>query len=68
MKAEEMQQRSVLDVAAVDADLSRLDHRAKHLDEQQRLDVVQSEHRAANDTLAARREASRNLRRARGRS
>lgn len=53
MKAEEMQQRSVLELAAVDADLSRLDHRARHLDEQQRFDAVQGEHRAANDTLAA---------------
>jgi predicted nucleic acid-binding Zn-ribbon protein len=53
MKAEERQQRSVLELAAIDADLSRLDHRAKHLDEQQRLDVVQESHREANDTLAA---------------
>jgi hypothetical protein len=52
MKVEERQQRSVLELAAVDADLSRLDHRAKHLDEQQRFDAVQSEHRAANDALA----------------
>jgi predicted nucleic acid-binding Zn-ribbon protein len=52
MKAEELQQRSVLELAGVDAELSRLDHRAKHLDEQQRLDVVQSEHREANDVLA----------------
>jgi predicted nucleic acid-binding Zn-ribbon protein len=53
MKAEELQQRSVLELAAVDADLSRLDHRAKHLDEQQRFDAVQGEHREANDTLAS---------------
>lgn len=52
MKAEELQQRSVLELAAVDADLSRLDHRATHLDEQQRLDAVQTEHREANDGLA----------------
>ena len=52
MKAEELQQRSVLELAAMDADLSRLDYRAKHLDEQQRFDVVQGEHRDANDTLA----------------
>ncbi len=52
MKAEELQQRSVLELAAVDADLSRLDHRAKHLDEQLRLDAAQSEHREANDALA----------------
>jgi uncharacterized protein len=53
MKAEELQQRSVLELAAIDADLSRLDHRAKHLDEQQRLDGAQASHREANDTLAA---------------
>jgi predicted nucleic acid-binding Zn-ribbon protein len=53
MKAAELQQRSVLELAAIDAELSRLDYRAKHLDEQQRLDVVQSSHREANDTLAA---------------
>jgi predicted nucleic acid-binding Zn-ribbon protein len=53
MKAEEPQQRLVLELAAMDADLSRLDHRAKHLDEQQRLDAVQSEHRDAHDALAS---------------
>lgn len=53
MKAEELQQRSVLELAAADADLSRLDYRAKHLDEQQRFDVVQGEHREANDKLAS---------------
>jgi predicted nucleic acid-binding Zn-ribbon protein len=53
MKAEELQQRSVLELATIDADLSRLDHRANHLDEQQRLDAVQGEHRDANDKLAA---------------
>jgi predicted nucleic acid-binding Zn-ribbon protein len=53
MKAAELQQRSVLELAAIDADLSRLDHRAKHLDEQKRLDVVQASHREANDALAA---------------
>lgn len=53
MKAEVVQQRSVLELAAVDAELSRLEHRAKHLDEQQRLDGVQASHREANDALAA---------------
>lgn len=52
MKAEVVQQRSVLELAAIDADLSRLDHRTKHLDEQQRFEAVQSEHREANDRLA----------------
>ena len=53
MKAEELQQRSVLELAAVDAELSRLDHRATHLEEQQRLDAVESALREANDALAA---------------
>ncbi len=53
MKAGELQQRSVLELATIDADLSRLEHRAKHLDEQQRLDAVQASHREANDALAA---------------
>lgn len=53
MKAAEMQQRSVLELATLDAALSRLDYRAKHLDEQQRLDVVQASHREATDALAA---------------
>jgi uncharacterized protein len=53
MKAQEPQQRLVLELATIDADLSRLDHRAKHLDEQQRLDTVESAHRDANDTLAS---------------
>lgn len=52
MKAEESQQRLILELAAVDAELTRLDHRAKHLDEQQRMDAIQAEHRAANDALA----------------
>ncbi|MCV7423748.1 hypothetical protein H7K45_24650 [Mycobacterium yunnanensis] len=52
MKADERQQRLVLEIAAVDAELSRLDYRAKHLEEQQRLDTVTAEHRAATDALA----------------
>jgi predicted nucleic acid-binding Zn-ribbon protein len=53
MKAEEPQQRLVLELAAMDAELSRLGHRAKHLDEQQRLDAVAGTHRDASDALAA---------------
>jgi predicted nucleic acid-binding Zn-ribbon protein len=53
MKAEVVQQRSVLELAAIDAELSRLEYRAKHLEEQKRLDVVEAEHRAADDALAA---------------
>lgn len=53
MKAEVVQQRSVLELATIDADLSRLGHRATHLAEQQRFETVQSEHGDANDKLAA---------------
>jgi uncharacterized protein len=53
MKAQEMQQRSVLELAKLDAELGRLAHRATHLDEQRALDEVQAAHRAANDALAA---------------
>lgn len=53
MKAQVVQQRSVLELAGIDADLSRLEHRATHLVEQQRFEAVQAEHRSANDGLAA---------------
>jgi predicted nucleic acid-binding Zn-ribbon protein len=53
MKAEVVQQRSLLELAELDAELSRIDHRAKHLAEQQQLEGAQSAHRGANDRLAA---------------
>jgi predicted nucleic acid-binding Zn-ribbon protein len=53
MKAEVVQQRSLLELAELDADLSRIDHRAKHLPEQQQVEGAQSAHRDANDRLAA---------------
>ncbi|OBG12142.1 hypothetical protein A5765_15190 [Mycolicibacterium celeriflavum] len=53
MKAEVVQQQSLLELAELDAQLSRLEHRAKHLAEQQRLEEVQAAHREANDRLAA---------------
>ncbi|BBY42065.1 zinc ribbon domain-containing protein [Mycolicibacterium celeriflavum] len=53
MKAEVAQQQSLLELAELDARLSRLQHRAKHLAEQQRLEEVQAAHRQANDRLAA---------------
>ena len=40
MKAEVVQQRSLLELAELDAELSRIDHRAKHLPEQQQLEEV----------------------------
>lgn len=53
MKAEVVQQRSLLELAELDAELGRIAHRAEHLTEQQLLEQVQSDHRAANDRLAA---------------
>ena len=52
MKAEVVQQRSLLELAEVDAELGRIAHRSKHLPEQQRLAEVQAAHREANDRLA----------------
>jgi predicted nucleic acid-binding Zn-ribbon protein len=52
MKAEVIQQRSLLELAEVDAELSRIEHRAKNLPAQQQLEAAQSEHREANDRLA----------------
>jgi len=53
MKAEVVQQRSLLELAELDAEQSRIEHRAKNLVEQQRLEEVQATHRDANDRLAA---------------
>ena len=53
MKAEVSQQRSVLELAAADAELSRLAYRASHLEEQKRFEAIQAEHGTANDRLAA---------------
>jgi predicted nucleic acid-binding Zn-ribbon protein len=52
MKAEVAQQRSLIELAEIDAEVGRLDHRAKNLPEQQSLDAVEAEHRIANDALA----------------
>jgi predicted nucleic acid-binding Zn-ribbon protein len=53
MKAEVIQQRSLLELAELDAELSRVEHRAKNLPEQQQLEAAQAAHREANDRLAA---------------
>ena len=53
MKAEVIQQRSLLELAELDAELSRIDHRAKNLPAQEQLEKAQSAHREANDRLAA---------------
>lgn len=52
MKAEVSQQRSLLDLAEVDAELRRVDHRAGNLAEQQEFDRVQALHQEASDQLA----------------
>lgn len=52
MKAEVNQQRSLLELAEVDAESGRIEHRAKNLPEQQQLAEVQANHGAANDRLA----------------
>jgi predicted nucleic acid-binding Zn-ribbon protein len=53
MKAEVIQQRSLLELAGLDAELSRIEHRANNLTESKRLEEVQATHREANDRLAA---------------
>ncbi|SEH74940.1 hypothetical protein SAMN04489835_3618 [Mycolicibacterium rutilum] len=53
MKADVAQQKSLLELAELDAALSRIEHRGKNLAEQQRLEEVQAAHREANDRLAA---------------
>jgi uncharacterized protein len=52
MKAEIAQQVSLIELTEIDAEIGRLEHRAKNLAEQQSLDAVESEHRTANDGLA----------------
>jgi len=53
VKAEVAQQRSLLEVAELDAELNRAAHRVANLAEQQHFDQVQADHRAATDRLAA---------------
>jgi uncharacterized protein len=53
MKATVAQQRSLLEVAELDAELSRIAHRARHLPQRQDYERLQSEHVAANDQLGA---------------
>jgi uncharacterized protein len=52
MKAEVVQQRSLLELAELDAERSRIEHRAKNLPEQQQVEMARSAHREANDRLA----------------
>lgn len=53
MKAEVAQQRSLLEVAELDAELAKMDHRAGHLPERADHERIQSEQVAARDRLGA---------------
>ena len=53
MKAAVAQQRSLLEVAELDAELSRITHRANHLPERQDYERMQTEQAAVNDRLGA---------------
>lgn len=53
MKAEVAQQYFLVKLSELDAEMGRLEHRAKSLAEQQALDAVVSEHGEANDRLSA---------------
>jgi predicted nucleic acid-binding Zn-ribbon protein len=52
MKAEVAQQRSLLELSKLDAELSRITHRATHLPEQEACERLQKEIEAAGDRLA----------------
>ena len=53
MKAEVAQQRSLLEVAELDAELSKMDHRAGHLPMRTDCERIRAEQVAANDRLGA---------------
>jgi len=53
MKAEVAQQISLLELTEIDAELSRLAHKAAHLLEQQRFEGLQADERSAADRLSA---------------
>lgn len=61
MKADVAQQRSLLELAKLDAELSRLAHRSSHLAERAAYDQVRGEHTAASDRLGAVRIALEDL-------
>lgn len=52
MKADVAQQRSLLELAELDAELGRLAHRASHLPEQQRHDELEARQRSAADRIS----------------
>ncbi len=53
MKADVFQQHLLLQLAELDAEVSRAEHRTKNLPEQKAVEEVQAFHREANDRLAA---------------
>jgi predicted nucleic acid-binding Zn-ribbon protein len=53
MKAEVTQQRSLLELSDLDAELSRIAHRATHLPQREAVEQMQTEYAAVNDRLAA---------------
>ncbi|MGO8772081.1 MAG: zinc ribbon domain-containing protein [Mycobacterium sp.] len=55
MKAEVAQQLSLLELSKLDAELSRITHRAAHLPQQEAFERIQADCAAANDRLAATR-------------
>jgi uncharacterized protein len=61
MKAEVAQQRSLLELSQLDAELSRIAHRATHLPQREACERMRSEHTAACDRLAATRIAVEDL-------
>ncbi|BBX73129.1 zinc ribbon domain-containing protein [Mycobacterium shinjukuense] len=61
MKAEVAQQRSLLELAKLDAELSQIAHRAAHLPQREAYERVLAEHAAASDRLAAIRIALEDL-------
>lgn len=61
MKAEVAQQRSLLELSKLDAELSRMTHRATHLPEQEACERLRVEYEAAGDRLATVRIAVEDL-------
>jgi uncharacterized protein len=53
MKADVAQQRSLLELTELDAELSRIEHRANHLPQREAYERLRAEHDAANDRLGA---------------
>ena len=61
MKAEVTQQRSLLELSKLDAELSRIAHRATHLPQREAFDRIKGEHGAASDRVATVRIAVEDL-------